>query len=151
MESVASNSDFLNEPVYAIGLAAEKLGVAVPTLRMYEHAGLIIPFKTKNGRRLYSKNDLKHIQVIIDLIRIHKLNLKAIKTLCSLTPCWNIIDCPTNIRDNCNVYSNGHIPCWLEIDKKCDIKTLEDCRQCKVYLSCPKMLKNPKQFFKENY
>lgn len=69
MDSVELNNDFLKEPVYAIGLAAEKLGIAVTTLRMYEQAGLIIPFHTKTGRRLYSRNDISYIQIIIDLVR----------------------------------------------------------------------------------
>lgn len=150
MVSVALK-DFLDEPVYAIGLAAEKMGVAVTTLRMYEHAGLIIPFKAKNGRRFFSKNDLQHILVIIDLIRNHKLNLEAIKTLCSLSPCWKIIDCPEDKRKKCIVFNKGQVPCWLVNDKKCGNNNFEDCRDCKVYKSCPKLLRNPKQFFKNNY
>jgi predicted site-specific integrase-resolvase len=31
------------EPIYTIGPAAQKLGISVPTLRLYEKEGLIIP------------------------------------------------------------------------------------------------------------
>lgn len=148
---ILDNNDLLNEPVYSIGLAAEKLNIAVPTLRMYEKAGLIIPHKTKTGRRIYSRNDLNRVQVIIELIRVHKLNLEAIKAICSLTPCWNIVDCPEHVRESCAVYMDGRTPCWLAPEKKCAQNSIEDCRECAVYLACPKMLKNPKQYFKENY
>jgi MerR family transcriptional regulator, heat shock protein HspR len=151
MESNNTNDELLNEPVYSIGLAAEKLNIAVPTLRMYEKAGLLIPYKTKTGRRIYSRNDLSRVQVIIELIRVHKLNLEAIKAICSLTPCWNIVDCPKDVRESCSVYNNGKTPCWLSPDRNCAMKGIEDCRECDVYLACPKMLKNPKQYFKENY
>jgi len=50
-----------NEPVFTIGVAAKKLEIAVPTLRMYEKAGFIIPFRNETDRRLYSISDLKRI------------------------------------------------------------------------------------------
>ena len=34
-----------NEPLFVIGVAAKKLNIAVPTLRMYEKAGLINQLK----------------------------------------------------------------------------------------------------------
>ena len=64
------NDDPLHEPVYTIGHAAKKLGVSVPTLRMYEQTGLIMSFRTETNRRLFSRHDLYHIQIIIDLINV---------------------------------------------------------------------------------
>lgn len=139
--------DFLNEPVYTIGLAAEKLGVAVPTLRMYEQAGLIIPHRTKTQRRLYSRNDIKRLQVIIDLIRNQRLNMESIRVLCSLTPCWKIVNCPPEIRDNCEAYTGEGSPCWLLDGKVCS-HAEADCRNCEVYLACPKTMQHPKEFLK---
>ena len=63
MKPVDHFEDPFYEPVYTIGHAAQKLGVAVPTLRMYEQAGLILPFRTETKRRLYSRHDLAHLQV----------------------------------------------------------------------------------------
>lgn len=142
------DKDYLNEPVYTIGLAAEKLGVAVPTLRMYEQNGLIIPHRTKTQRRLYSRNDIRRLQVIIDLIRNQRLNMESIRVLCSLTPCWKIVNCPIDLRNNCRAYTGENSPCWLLNDKICS-KSESDCRQCEVYLSCPKTMQHPKVFLKE--
>ncbi len=140
-------NDFLNEPVYTIGLAAEKLGVAVPTLRMYEQAGLIIPHRTKTQRRLYSRNDIKRLQVIIDLIRNQHLNMESIRVLCSLAPCWKIVNCPPDVRDNCDAYTGESSPCWLLTHKVCS-RGEADCRICEVYLSCPKTMQRPKEYLK---
>ncbi len=142
------DDDFLNEPVYTIGHAAEKLGVAVPTLRMYEAAGLILPHRTKTQRRLYSRNDIKRLQVIIDMIRRQRLNIESIKYLCSLTPCWKIVDCEPEVRDKCPAYTESSTPCWL-LDGACTRKENLDCRDCDVYLACPKSLQNPKEFLKQ--
>ena len=57
------------EPVFSIGIVAKKLGVSVSTVRMYEKEGLIIPYRTETGRRLYSFFDLKRISFIIELIK----------------------------------------------------------------------------------
>jgi len=38
------------EPAFTIGIVAQKLGISVPTVRMYEKAGLIIPFRTTTER-----------------------------------------------------------------------------------------------------
>ena len=144
---MAIQEDFLNEPVYTIGLAAEKLGVAVPTLRMYEQAGLIIPHRTKTQRRLYSRNDIKRLQVIIDLIRNQRLNMESIRVLCSLSPCWKIVDCPPEKRNKCEAYTGEGSPCWLIHEKECS-RGVTDCRNCEVYLSCPKTMQHPKEYLK---
>ncbi len=142
------DQELMNEPVYTIGLAADKLGIAVPTLRMYEQAGLIIPHRTKTGRRVYSRNDIRRVQVIMDLIRVKKLNLEAVKMLCSLTPCWTFVGCPEDIRENCPAFSESSAPCWLT-PANCSFKTLDDCRLCAVYLKCMDTLQDPKGFLKE--
>jgi len=139
------------EPVYTIGHAAQKLGLAVPTLRMYEQAGLIIPYRTETQRRLYSRHDISYIEIILDLIRNHHLNLEAIKHLAALTPCWRIIDCPEEKHKVCEAYTEGSIPCWL-LPQTSYGKTKDECRTCNVYLACPKMLKDPKSLLKfESY
>jgi MerR family transcriptional regulator, heat shock protein HspR len=141
------NDQLMNEAVYTIGHAAEKLGVAVPTLRMYENSGLIIPHRTKTNRRLYSRNDIKRLEVIIDLIRVRHLNIESIKYLSSLTPCWKTIDCPSDVRSNCPAFLESTTPCWL-LDAACTHKSKEDCRKCAVYLACPASLDNPKKILK---
>ena len=145
---MALKDDLSSEPVYTIGHAARKLGVAVPTLRMYEHAGLIIPFRTPSNRRLYSSDDIARLQIIIELIRVHGLNLEAIKRIAALVPCWQIIDCPKEKYRDCPAYTQGSAPCWLLAELSCG-RTRDHCRNCAVYLDCPKTLKDPRRLFKE--
>jgi len=142
-----NNSNFYIEPVFKIGTAAKFLEVAVPTLRMYESAGLIIPFRTKTKRRLYSRHDISYLKIIRDLIRNQRLNLEGIKKLLSIVPCWIINKCDKDIYQNCSAYNENSVPCWLKTDTLCE-KSLEICRTCKVYIECPSILKEPKKLFK---
>jgi len=141
--------DISNKPVFKIGEAAKQLQVAVPTLRMYETAGLVIPFRTKSGHRLFSNHDIYYLLLIQDLIRNQKLNLEAIKKLLSIIPCWMINKCNYSTYQNCSAYTENSLPCWLKGDTSC-FKSIEDCRNCKVYMNCPSILKDPKSLFKFN-
>ena len=63
----------VNEPFYQISQAAKLLGVTSDRLRTYEEEGLIKPFRTKNskdGKRLYSLNDIEWLARIRDLIKL---------------------------------------------------------------------------------
>lgn len=53
-----------NEPIFTIGIAAKRLELSVPTLRMYERAGLLIPFRTETGRRIHSQEDIERVACI---------------------------------------------------------------------------------------
>ncbi len=135
------------EPVYKIGEAAKRIGVSVPTLRMYENAGLIIPFRTETNRRFYSSHDIKYLLLLQDLIRNHRLNLEAIKKLLSIIPCWIIKNCTFKIYRTCAAYTENSVPCWLKNDTACT-KSSSICRNCDVYLKCPSILNDPKSLFK---
>ncbi len=148
-EKMSMNIDMSTEPVYKIGEVAKQLGVAVPTLRMYENAGLIIPHRTQTKQRLYSCHDIAYLFQIQDMIRNHRLNLEAIKKLLSIIPCWMIKNCTYKTFHNCSAYTENSIPCWLKGDTECFI-SIEDCRYCKVYINCPSILKDPKSLFKFN-
>jgi MerR family transcriptional regulator/heat shock protein HspR len=137
-------NDLFYEPVYTIGHAASKLGIAVTTIRMYEHAGLILPYRTPTKRRLYSRRDLEHIQSIINFIRDEHLNLEAIRRLASLIPCWDMNKCPQEIHHHCPAFKDSIVPCWLIPDSEC-AKLDKDCRSCEVYLSCTQFIKNTKK------
>ncbi len=136
------------EPVYTIGHAARKLGVAVPTLRMYEKAGLLLPCRTSTNRRLYSRNDIQLIEIIIDLIRNHHLNLEALKRFAALIPCWRIKKCPESTYLSCSAYTHPTNPCWYIHDVKCT-KAQRECRTCDVYRNAPRVIQNPKQLLKQ--
>ncbi len=120
------------EPIFTIGAIASKLNVAVQTVRLYEEEGLVLPFKTRTNRRMYSLHDLERLICIRQMITEHGLNLNGIRKIFSLLPCWRYkkgldADCL-----NCPVYHKAIGPCWSikEVGEKC--KT-ENCRECPVY------------------
>lgn len=53
-----------DEPVYAIGVAAEMVASHPQTLRMYERVGLVQPRRTSGNVRLYSECDIERIRRI---------------------------------------------------------------------------------------
>lgn len=62
-----------NEPFYQISQAAKLLGITSDRLRTYEEEGLIKPFRTthsKDGKRLFSQNDIDWLVMIRDLIKL---------------------------------------------------------------------------------
>ena len=121
-----------SEPTYSIGLAARKLGISVPTLRLYEKEGLIAPIRTGTKRRLYSLNDLRIIETIQHLIHVHGLNFAGIRRLMAFLPCWKIRGCDRNSYRTCKVPQIADSPCWSSGRaewRNCD----EDCQSCPVY------------------
>ncbi len=129
------------EPIFTIGVIARKLNVAVQTLRMYEQEGLILPYKTPTGRRLYSLHDLDRLHCIRKLITEDGLNINGIKRLLSLIPCWEFKGGLDEDCKSCPAYYEAVAPCWViqNVGNKC---RGQDCRTCPVYrmnLSCAKM------------
>ncbi len=119
------------EPVYTIGVAAAKLGISVHSLRQYEAEGLIIPFKTATGRRLYSDLEIKKIKCIKKMIQEEGLNFEGIRRLMALAPCWILRGCSKGHRDSCHAVVNTLKPCWAT-EEKCH-KPYPSCRECPVY------------------
>ena len=108
----------LIEPVYTIGVAAAKLNVSVHSLRQYEREGLILPFKTASGRRLYSDLELKKVRCIKRMIQEDGLNFEGIRRLLALVPCWILRNCSQKHRDACRAYHRAERPCW-DTEEKC--------------------------------
>ena len=54
--------------VYGISVAADLVGMAVPSLRLYESYGLLEPDRTPGGTRRYSVNDLERLRTISELL-----------------------------------------------------------------------------------
>ena len=136
-----------NEPLFVIGVAAKKLNIAVPTLRMYEKAGLIIPYRNETGRRMYSIADLKRVSFIKRLIKAEGLNLAGIRRLMALLPCWELKPCSSELREKCPAYNDCKTICWMFPATSC--KTSDrSCRDCSVYLKSFETTDNIKQFLK---
>lgn len=144
-----SDISFL-EPVYAIGQAAKLVGIAVPTLRMYEKAGLVIPFRTSTNRRLYSRHDIEHMRILLNLVRQKRLNIETLRRFSGLIPCWKMNNCPEHIYEKCLAYSDEvYVPCWELLGTYCK-SSLNNCRTCAVYLSCAELLDRPKKLIKND-
>ncbi len=120
-----------NEPVYTIGVAAMKLGISVHSLRQYENEGLIIPFKTPTGRRLYSDLEMEKIICIKDMIQSQGLNFEGIRRMMAMVPCWRLRNCSESTKNKCKVLKNKTRPCWAS-EEKCT-HPLPSCRDCAVY------------------
>jgi len=121
-----------NDPILNIGLAAKKLNIAVPTMRMYEKAGLIIPYRNETGRRYYSFSDLKRISFIRKLIKKESMNLAGIRRLMALLPCWKLKPCSATAKLNCPAYHDCRTICWLSPNTACH-ESSRSCRECPVY------------------
>lgn len=124
------DSRSFTEPVYTIGVAAEKLELTVHSLRQYEREGLIVVHKTQTGRRLYSDLELKKIRCIKEMLG-QGLNFEGIRRLMALLPCWKLKGCDESAKDNCMAFKDKARPCWAT-EKKC-LHPLPSCRDCPVY------------------
>jgi MerR family transcriptional regulator/heat shock protein HspR len=121
-----------SDPVYTIGIIADKFNISVHTLRLYESEGLILPFKTETKRRLYSNNDIRRIKCIRDMIENQKLNFAGIKWALSMIPCWKLLPCTEKDRESCDAYTETTMPCW-SVPHKAEKCQKLDCRECHVY------------------
>jgi len=100
------------EPIISIGVAAKKLGVSPESLRLYEREGLVIPYRTSTGRRLFSQKDLEWIDCFRTQIIENKMNFAGIRILLALLPCWDLKPCSEVERKNCPAYFHSNTVCW---------------------------------------
>jgi len=120
---------------YSIGEAADMVGASVPTLRMYEREGLIIPEKLISGHRRYTEQDVERIRCMRKTIRGEKIGIAGIRRILALIPCWRIKGCPAGERNACPAFVFHEDPCWMASEKSWECKNA-DCRQCLVYTAC---------------
>jgi MerR family transcriptional regulator/heat shock protein HspR len=118
--------------LYTIGEAADVLGIAIPTIRMYEREGLIIPLRKNSRHRRFSSTELERIRHIRRMINVEKVSIAGIRRLFSLIPCWKIKNCPPEVRTKCVALATHEMPCWMVTGKSWQCKSTE-CRLCPVY------------------
>lgn len=75
------------DPLYSISVTARLIGTTPRTLRIYEEADLISPFRTEGKTRLYSKNDLARLHIIYYFHKEREVNLPGIKILLQFISC----------------------------------------------------------------
>ena len=73
-----------DSPTYMIGQIAKMLDIHPQTLRQYEKDGLISPSRTKGKVRVYSNNDLKQIELALQLIREYGINVAGVQMILRL-------------------------------------------------------------------
>lgn len=119
-------------PLYTIGVAAELLDVSVPTLRKYEDANFILPYRTESNHRRYSQNDIEILTCVRKMIDDFGVSMKGLGRLLALIPCWKIKGCTEEERESCDAFYNTDVPCWSAQIKQ-GACSEDDCRLCPVY------------------
>ena len=71
----------MKERIYLISAVASKYNIHPQTLRLYEREGLLIPSRTKGNTRVYSDEDLKKLEFILNLSREMGVNLAGIEII----------------------------------------------------------------------
>ena len=138
------NKTIVMEKLYSIGQASRAVKLAVPTLRMYEKHGILIPYKTPTGRRFYSDADLDRVRCIRHMIKEVGLNLEGMRRLFALLPCWKIKPCGKSDREKCPAFLESTRPCWTFKHVTCR-KDGIDCKACSIYTmssTCTDQLKS---------
>ena len=74
----------LDQDLYLISMAAERLGMHPQTLRKYERLGLIQPSRTIGSMRLYSRDELERLRLIKHLVDELGINLAGVQRLLSI-------------------------------------------------------------------
>jgi MerR family transcriptional regulator, heat shock protein HspR len=124
--------EIICEKTYTIGEAADVLGVSIPTLRLYEREGLIIPARRESKHRRYAESDLNRIRCMRRMINEEKISIAGIRRMLSFIPCWNVKGCPSEIRQTCAAFNQHDGPCWTMSQKPWNCRSA-DCRLCPVY------------------
>lgn len=66
---------------YMISYVASKYNIHPQTLRLYEREGLLIPSRSEGNTRLYTEEDLKKLEFILNLSRDMGVNLAGIEII----------------------------------------------------------------------
>ncbi len=70
---------------YTIGVVSRMLNISPQTIRMYEHHGLILPFRTPGNIRIYSDEDLETLKLIQRLTQEFDVNLAGVEIIVRLS------------------------------------------------------------------
>lgn len=119
-------------PVYTLSVASSLSGIPEHSIRQYIDRGLIIPFRKKTNRHLFSQVDISRLSYINKSLVEDGLNIAGIKSLLAIIPCWDIRNCPIEERENCQAFQSSAFPCWEASEKGALCKNT-NCRDCEVY------------------
>ena len=74
----------MKEKTYFISAVASKYNIHPQTLRLYEREGLLIPSRSKGNTRMFSEEDLKKLEFILNLTREMGVNLAGIEIIMNM-------------------------------------------------------------------
>ncbi len=67
-----------------ISVVSKSYGIHPQTLRLYEREGLLKPSRTEGNTRLYSEEDLRQLEVILNLTRDLGVNLAGVEIILNM-------------------------------------------------------------------
>jgi MerR family transcriptional regulator/heat shock protein HspR len=74
----------MKEKTYFISAVASKYNIHPQTLRLYEREGLLVPSRSKGNTRMFSEEDLKKLEFILNLTREMGVNLAGIEIIMNM-------------------------------------------------------------------
>lgn len=122
----------MTEPVMSIGTFSEKVGLSISAIRKYEKEGLLISHRSASGRRLFSYEDIDRVRLIQHAIKEVGLNIEGIRRILAMLPCWELLPCASEKREECPSYREKTKPCWM-LKENLRYLHSEICRRCPVY------------------
>lgn len=69
---------------FMISVVSKAYGIHPQTLRLYEREGLLKPSRTEGNTRLYSEEDLRRLEVILNLTRDLGVNLAGVEIILNM-------------------------------------------------------------------
>ncbi len=69
---------------YMISVVSKAYGIHPQTLRLYEREGLLKPSRTDGNTRLYAEDDLRQLEVILNLTRDLGVNLAGVEIVLNM-------------------------------------------------------------------
>ncbi len=69
---------------YMISAVSEMYNIHPQTLRLYEREGLLVPSRTEGNTRIYTDEDLKRLELILNLSREMGVNLAGIDIILNM-------------------------------------------------------------------
>ena len=117
MSELTINNIDSTQPLYTLRVASSLASTPTHSIRQYIDKGLIIPFRTKTNRHLFSDVDIHRIKCIRKQLVDKKLNIAGVKAMFSMIPCWIMKPCSKEERDDCDAYNSSSLPCWLASKK----------------------------------
>lgn len=125
------------KPRHPVCDAAEMAHISPATLNRYEAGGLVVPHR--NGRRLYSDDDVRWIRCIHYLLSTWGLTAEKLRRLLSTVHCFDLTYCPAERQSACSLRSTQENPCWTLAGASDDRK----CYICPTYRLARYLICNP--------